>query len=167
MKKDFSKDLEFQKLLLKKLQENSGIGVWVLFPDTGEVYWSERVFQIHEYKGKNAPELDTAIKFYHKDSLPIITKAVNEAIENKKGWDLELKLVTAKKNVIWVRTVGSVLIEKDKADTIFGTFEDITKRKEQMDQLERANNLMIGREEKMIELKDRINQLEEKLKINK
>lgn len=130
---------ELKESLFEKLQSNSGVGVWSLNIETEEVYWSEQVYRIHEVNlHEPTPPLKKAIKYYHPDSLPIISEAVEKSTKKGIPWDLELKLVTEKGNEIWVHTTGTSQITDGKTAMIYGTFQDITKRKEEKAKLANA-----------------------------
>ena len=46
------------------------------------------------------------INYYREDFRPIISSAIQKAIENNMPWDVECILVTATGKEIWVRAIG-------------------------------------------------------------
>jgi len=102
-----------------------------------------------------------------------IRKKWEKAIAKKEFFEHEYQILTAGKVVRWVLERGNVVFDQD--DTILfleGYIEDITERKaaeidlkEKMHELEKFNRIMVGRENKMIELKIEINELLFRMKL--
>lgn len=122
--------LERTKKMLEQTNQMAQIGGWDLDVVHHKITWSEVTKQIHEVEFDFEPDLSTAIQFYkegeHRDK---INKAVELAISKGKTWDLELIIVTAKGNERWVRALGHAEFEKGTCKRIFGTFQDITDKK--------------------------------------
>jgi len=76
-----------------------------------------------------AEELAAAIKFYAPEAVPVISEAVRRAIEYGESYDVELQLITAKHNRIWVRAIGEAYRENGEIMRVGGMFQDITTRK--------------------------------------
>lgn len=64
--------------------------------------------------------------FFSPESKPILVEAVHRAINNGTPFDLELDLVTAKKNHRLIRIVGETLQSHGKFVKVSGTFQDLT-----------------------------------------
>ncbi|MEM1287622.1 MAG: diguanylate cyclase, partial [Pseudomonadota bacterium] len=128
-------ELRRSEEFLRSVTEVSGVGGWSLNIESGQLYWSKHTKLIHEVGPDYQPELSSAIDFYAVEAKPVITAAVENAIETGQGWDLELPLITAKGNPIWVRAVGNVMSERGQAKTLLGAFQDITERKIAQDRL--------------------------------
>jgi len=135
------REREFKKLseALDRTSRMSGIGGWELELDTKALYWSDETYRIHEIPKTTHPSFDEAINFYSPEARPIITDAIQRAIDKGEGWDLELPFVTALGKSIWVRTIGTVEFDTDIAVRLVGTFQDITERKNFIDELARSN----------------------------
>ena len=127
--KEISIEIQRLQSLFSTIQQASGIGIWELNLNTSNVYWSDKVYEIHEVPKATEIALDDGIKYYHPDYQPIIKSAVQDAIENGKSWDLELILVTAKKNEVWVRAIGWPIRENEKTIRLGGLFQDISRQK--------------------------------------
>ncbi len=115
--------------LLRLTGNMAKIGGWELNLSTMSIYWSEGIKRIHEVADDYVPEITNAINFYTADSKPIISAAINEAIESGAPWDVELEINTAKNNRKWVRAQGNAVYEGEKAVRLVGAFQDITQQK--------------------------------------
>jgi PAS domain S-box-containing protein len=107
----------------------AGVGGWRVDLRTGEAHWSNETRRIHEVDDDFVPQLDQAIQFYAPEARPVIEAAVQHAVATGEGWDLELPLLTAKGNAIWVRSVGEVEYEGTTPVVLVGAFQDITERR--------------------------------------
>lgn len=115
--------------LLQRTGEMAKIGGWELDLVTKQLKWSKEIFAIHEVDADEPPPLETAINFYAPEAVPVITEAINHSLADGTPWDLELPLITAKGNHIWVRAQGAVVTNQGKATRLIGAFQDITDRK--------------------------------------
>ena len=112
---------------LSKLMDITQVGFWEIDLDTEELYWSDNVHVIHETDSATyKPSLTDAMHFYHPDSLPVLSAAVNRQLTSGEPYDLELKFITSKGNHRWVRAVSQTEIQENKVIRSYGTFEDIT-----------------------------------------
>lgn len=115
--------------LLQRTGEMAKIGGWEFNLVTKQLHWSKEIFAIHEIDSDEIPPIEKAIQFYAPEAVPVITEAINEALEAGTPWDLELPFITAKNRRIWVRTQGEVVTNQGKAVRLIGAFQDITERK--------------------------------------
>ena len=91
---------------------------------------------MHEVDDDYVPIVEEAIKFYDINSLPIIKKALENAIEFGISFDVELKIITARGKSKDVRAIGYVKRDKDNLNEyVYGTFQDITLKKISEDKL--------------------------------
>lgn len=121
--------------ILTDIAHIAQIGAWELQLDTNEIHWSEEVRRIHEVDPDYVPEIESAIGFYAPEAQPIVRDAIGRSIKEASGWNLELPMITAKGNHIWVRAIGQV--EQDhngQAIRAFGCFQDITEQRNAKEQ---------------------------------
>ncbi|WP_111707093.1 PAS domain S-box protein [Lutibacter citreus] len=128
------KEKDQEKLRIEKILDNTNeiarIGTWEVNLITGEVIWSRVTREIHEVPKDYKPILETAINFYKEGESRIkIQKAISIAIEKGTSFDIELKLVTAKGNIVWTRVIGQPEFEDDKCVMLYGVFQDINEIK--------------------------------------
>ncbi|MEM7166795.1 MAG: CHASE domain-containing protein [Planctomycetota bacterium] len=117
------------QMLLQKTGSVARVGGWELDIATGVVTWTDQVRKIHEVPDDFEPTLESAIAFYAPEARHTIEHAVARGIAERAPWDLELPLVTARGNHIWVRAMGEPNFDGDRAVSLAGAFQDVTERK--------------------------------------
>ncbi len=119
-----------QTRLMEQTEQAAHIGGWELNCITNNLYWTPETYHLHETTPQEyTPTVETAIRFYTPESIPLITQAVNLAITQSRPFDLELQLITAKGRRIWVRAKGCVQNEGGMVIRAYGSFQDITEEK--------------------------------------
>ena len=127
-------ELEIERLtgLLKESQAIAQVGGWEIDLLTNTLFWTEETYRLHDTTpAEYTPTLATAIRFYAPDSLPIIQRAVEQAMADGSGFDLELELITVKGRHIWVHTTSRAVRHQGAVIRIAGAFQDITEQKRQ------------------------------------
>ena len=115
---------------LERCNAAAMVGYWEIDMETQIPYWSKITKLIHEVPDDYQPNLSTAIHFFEEgESREQITKAVELAISTGKHYDVDLKIVTAKGNLKWVRAIGQAEFYEEKCVRIYGTFQDIHAQK--------------------------------------
>jgi PAS domain S-box-containing protein len=140
--------LQYHKKLLEETGRIAKVGGWEFDPVSLKGTWTEEVARIHEIDPQMETNAEFGISFYQGESRTKIEKAVKEAIEFGKPYDLELEMITAKGNHKWVRTIGHPVIENGKVVKMRGSFQDITKRKKTEEELRK---LKMELEERVLE----------------
>ncbi|PVB61369.1 PAS-domain containing protein [Labrenzia sp. 011] len=115
--------------LIEEIANLSGVGGWEVDVATNTLTWTEKTREIHEVGPDFEPRIEAALDFYPPETRDKLGKAVQGAVENNVGWDLEMPLITAKGNQIWVRAVGRPITANGSVVRIIGAFQDITQRK--------------------------------------
>jgi PAS domain S-box-containing protein len=130
--------------LLQASQSMAQVGGWEVDPVGNTMFWTDETYRIHDTSpAEYTPTLATAIQFYAPESIPIITAAVQEAVDHGTPFDLELELITAKDRRIWVHTKGTVTMAQGRTVKITGVFHDITEQRELETQLRQAQRLEV------------------------
>lgn len=125
--------------MLERTGRAAGIGGWELDLVTSSVIWSNETCRIHGLEPGFTPTLETAIDFYEPESRPLIARTVETAMHTGQGWDLELQLIRADGQRIWVRAIGAAQFEDGKPVRLFGTFQNIDHQVAQRIALEQTN----------------------------
>ena len=122
--------------------EIAHIGGWASSPFTGQGTWTAEVARIHDLDPNSPINVNAGINYYHKDSIPIIDKAVRELIELAKPYDLELEIISAKGVRKWVRTIGHPIVENGQVVRAHGSMQDITERKSEEKKIKELNETL-------------------------
>ncbi|MCH7407132.1 PAS domain S-box protein [Belliella aquatica] len=120
---------------LRELNSQAGslakIGSWEVNLEQKTVFWSKIVHQLHETDPDTfIPDLALGINFYRKDFRPLVSKSIDACIHTGEGFDFEAVIITQKLKEKWVRSIGNVEIVEGIPKRIFGSFQDITDRKQ-------------------------------------
>jgi len=128
--------------LLNKTGQLAKVGGWILNILTNKLTWSKETYKIHELTEDFLPDVNIAINFYHPVDRYVISQAVSRAIDFGEPFDVELRLITAKQNLIWVRAIGEAIKVNQKVVKLNGTFQDITEQKNAELELKKSKKLL-------------------------
>jgi PAS domain S-box-containing protein len=134
-------ELERQTEALNHTGSLAKVGSWELYVEDQRVYWSNEVRVIHEVAPNFEPSLENALAFYPDEARPMISNAVQRAIDCGERIDIELPLVTAKGNQRWIHTMGEAVKIDGKTTVLRGAFQDITEFHQQRLSLVEARKL--------------------------
>lgn len=150
------------KQILEQTSKVAKVGGWSLNVGTKKVYWSTITKEIHGVEQNYEPDLLTEINFYKEgESREKIMNALEMAFATGLPWNLELQLVNAAGNILWVRTIGNAEMENGECKRLFGTFQDINESKlseialklalERQDEL----NQVLSKQIQLLKIKDK------------
>ncbi len=126
--------------ILDETQSLAHVGGWELDLIANKLFWTDETYRIHDTtRSDYTPTVETAIAFYAPASVPVISAAVHDAIQQEKEFFLDLELITAKGRLIWVEVSGKVMREGGRSVKLFGAIKDITERKTLEEALKKAN----------------------------
>jgi PAS domain S-box-containing protein len=131
--------LRASEAMLNEMGRIAKIGGWVIDLEKGTVTWTREVYAIHEVEESYQPTVAAGINFYVPESRPVIQQAVERAMQTGEPFDVELEMSTAKQRRIWVQARGRAVLVSGQAQTISGTFQDITDRKRANDEIRQLN----------------------------
>jgi PAS domain S-box-containing protein len=136
--------IQTQKYLLES-QRMAQVGSWSFDPFTKKIEWSEeefRIFGLDPAKGNPSFEENSAL--IHPDDRPIFESTAQEAITAGESFQIELRVLhtdgTIHHHLTWCE------IEKNKegkTQRLFGTTQDITKRKKVEEEIFKLNRVYI------------------------
>lgn len=118
-------ELNKTKLLLNNKSSVAKIGSWEFDVTNNSVHWTPIVNKIHGLKVDFEPTLDNAIDFYVDESKDIIKKALDEAINSGKPWNVKAQLQQQDGKIIWVNTIGRPKFKDGKCTRIIGTIQKV------------------------------------------
>lgn len=115
--------------MLDRTESIAAVGGWEIDLRTMQLTWTKETFRIHGVEAQVEPSIEEAISFYTAEAKPVISTAVQRAIDNGEPFDLELGMLTTAGAEVYVHTQGYPVSEDGNTVRIYGTFQDITERK--------------------------------------
>jgi signal transduction histidine kinase/PAS domain-containing protein len=135
-------DLRDSHSLLHQTGRMAKVGGWLFDAGTQTLLWTEEVYRIHEVDAAIKPTVAEALQFYTPDARPVITAAVQAAIDAGTPFDLELPLTTARGRHVWIRALGEAVRRDGKTMRVYGALQDITERKRAVEALQRRGGIL-------------------------
>ncbi len=128
-RKRAEKELAHITGVLERTQEISKTGGWEYDVAAGQLTWTDEVYRIYGVERSSDPtEITEAIAAYDPESAPIIEAAFRRLVADGEPYDLELGLIRADGQRIWVRTIGRPVIEHGRVVRVGGFIADVTDR---------------------------------------
>jgi signal transduction histidine kinase len=122
--------LERQSRLLLEAQRVGRTGAWELDIKTGRVIWTLELRRIMELPDTNEEmTIERSFNFYSTASEAIVREAFNTTVTRGIPYDLELEVITARGNRIWVREVCRATVRRGRLISLIGVLQDITERR--------------------------------------
>ncbi|MGM0526162.1 MAG: diguanylate cyclase [Pseudomonadota bacterium] len=126
-RKKLELELERSQANLKLAQKIAKTGHWKANIKTGELYWSDIVYQILGY---NRDSVTPSTEFFRslvpEEELSVVLESEAKAVITGTH-DVEHRMKTASGDFIWVHELAE--LQRDKV-TLVGTVQDITEQKE-------------------------------------
>ncbi|MCC5810415.1 MAG: PAS domain S-box protein [Ectothiorhodospiraceae bacterium] len=137
--------LEHRDHLMQLAGKLVNMGAWLATPTPSglRLYWSDEVCAIHGIPAGSAPSLDEAVVFYAPEYRERIAALFNDCLHNGIAYDEDLQIIDVHGLRRWVRALGSALRdEQGRIVQVYGTFQDISRRKSMQEQLRRSEGLL-------------------------
>jgi PAS domain S-box-containing protein len=140
-----SDQLNYQASLVDLIQSVANLGHWIYDLENESLFWSKQIYSIHGVaKEKYKPDIKTAVKFYHPDDLPLVEDSLAASINEKKGFEFELRIITPAGEMKYVHAKGEPQLNKNReVKVLIGIFQDITKR---VMETRTLNNIQLSRD---------------------
>lgn len=137
--------------LFSEAEGMAEFGTWEMEMASQHLSWTDGVYDIHETnKTDYTPDVKTAINFYVPEHIPLLEESLLDLIERGIPYDLELELITAKGNRIWVRSQGKgVYDEAGELKFIRGIFQNIDASKKRKVELRNAMRKLANQNERL------------------
>jgi len=136
---ELNRTLRQNKDFLDRIGSIAGVGGWEVEIATGHVTWTAETHRIHRVPENFEPNLQDALTFYAPEARASMSAALDRGMTEGEGWDLELPVICADGEPIWVRTMGTITLGKGKPIRITGAIQDITARKTAQLTMQRIN----------------------------
>src|SRR5467141_3307984 len=130
-RKSAEENLRRNEGFLAEGQRISHTGSWSWNVSSGEVSWSEEHFRIFCFDPeKTEPSFQLFLETVHPEDRSFIERSLDEAIKEKRGFDLEFRIALADGSIKHVQGVGRPVVEESgEVHNYTGTTVDLTERK--------------------------------------
>jgi signal transduction histidine kinase len=117
---------------LAEAQKLSHTGSFGWDCDGGEIYWTPETFRIFAAEPGTKPTLDLVLERTHPEDRPFVRRVIDSAIEQRKEFDFEHRLLTPDGAVKHIRVVAHV---SPSGSEFVGAVTDITEFKRSQEAL--------------------------------
>lgn len=115
--------------LLDALAQFDLYGAWRVDLESGMVYWTRDVFEIHGLPYRPGPvDLKEAISRYHPEDRELVANCIEEAVARKSGFRFVLRLMTPEGHNKLVKSNGRYRVNAQGREEIYGTFSQFQER---------------------------------------
>ena len=124
---------------LTRAQKIAHIGSWVDHLPTGEITWSEEMYNIMGFPQTKPLILSEVISFFPPEERDRFSKAIDRAIHQGKPYSEDYRIIRPDGSVRIIHDEGEMIYDKDgKAEVMIGTTQDITDRKNAQEILQQS-----------------------------
>jgi PAS domain S-box-containing protein len=117
--------------MLNEMGRIAEIGGWEMDLITRQARWTKGTYDIVEIGyGDPVPGPDEHVSYYLPEHRPMVEGAMKRLIEEDIPLDFEAKLRTAKGHIKWCRALGKAGRKDGVCIKVYGTFQNITERKQ-------------------------------------
>ncbi len=102
------------------------VGGWDYDLTTDKVQWSEEVRRIYAVSPDYVPDLTGTTAFYSPQNSRTLTQCMERCVTDGTAYDLELEVITATGEKIWVRHLGNAERVDGRTVRMYGAVQDIT-----------------------------------------
>jgi two-component system, chemotaxis family, CheB/CheR fusion protein len=142
--KNMQDTLQQHEALLNETGSLARVGGWQVFLNTGELYWSEEVFRIHEVPADFIPSISRALDFLTPVAREHFQEGIRLAEEEGLPLDMELELTTAAGNRRVVHAIGQIRRRDSEAPVLTGALQDITEKRAEDARLLKVREQLAG-----------------------
>ncbi|OOQ56954.1 hypothetical protein BC343_15535 [Mucilaginibacter pedocola] len=111
--------------LLHKTNELAHIGSWALYPQTGNVFWSDITRELLEVAPDYDMQWHMADIFCGPESLNKINGSIDDVINGGDPFNIEIEVRTGGGKMIWVSILGEGKFDGGVCTQVYGTVQDI------------------------------------------
>ncbi len=124
-------------------QQVANLGVWEVNVQSGEMFWSDELYDIYERPKELGPLLEDWEQYIQPDDRDKVVKTIEGALLGKKKYNVDHRIITMTGKERYIQAKGEI-VNNDEGDLIriIGTVIDITRiKKSEKDLLESKGNL--------------------------
>ncbi len=146
---EFRRENELAALLLNQMGSIAGIGQWSIDHETGEVDWSDTVYEIFEVKrGDFEPTLDSVFGFYPPEDRENIRTTFRQHLEERAPYLIDQRLIMPDGRTKFVQTSAETIHADDgRPLKTHGVVIDLTEvRRAQQDLLDSNERFQLAQQ---------------------
>ncbi|UCH53863.1 MAG: PAS domain S-box protein [Pseudomonadota bacterium] len=116
------------------------VGTWDWNPATGALHWSDETFRLMGYApGAVTPTYELYLGLVHPDDRKMLNAAVVAALNERRPYDLDCRIVLADGTPLVCHVTGKVEFAPDgRPVRMLGTIQDVTARKQAEQEIQMA-----------------------------
>jgi PAS domain S-box-containing protein len=123
-------ELEKTEYFLQEIGIMTQTGGWETDLNTRQTRWSKELLDLVAVPADFRPTTEKILDFFAPESVMVIRQKVKEVLGSGQAWDEELKIITAAKQEIWVRSIGKAVLDDSGAVTgLRGVLQNIHEQK--------------------------------------
>ena len=129
------KDISLEELLkikwmFEELQSIAHVGTWEWDILNNISTWSDEAYRIYGIDPKSQINYEVVADFRHPDDAESLEKALHDAVNEKKPYNTEYRIIRKDGEIRYIRGHGKVYCDADGAPVrLFGTIQDVTEQK--------------------------------------
>jgi len=115
----------------KTAQRIAGLGSWEFEVSTGQITWSDEVYEIFDRDpALGPPTYEELLLLYHPEDREYHDQIVQQAMITKQPYDLECRALRPDGSIVYLQARGESIVDRSgQIMQIVGTILDITNRK--------------------------------------
>ncbi|GEM_PF-5234530 len=139
-RKHLDRKLAEKSALLDRAEAMAELGHWRINLKDKNVFWSQAIYDIHGLsKQRQSIHYDEIFTFFHEDDAKSVKWIIENAIQEKKSFALEKRLVRHDGEVRIVECQGNCEFDRKKrVCALFGIMRDVTEERVKQQALEQA-----------------------------
>lgn len=111
--------------LLEVMSQFEPFGLWRMELETGLVYWTRDIYEIHEIPYRDGPvNLKMAINAYHPDDRDLVVGCLEDVVARKSGFHFILRIATGGGRYKKIKAVGKFHVNESGREELIGTFNE-------------------------------------------
>lgn len=119
-----------QKTQLDLVTDAAELGLWTWYPATETFVWSDKARYLLGISPDAELNYEEAFRTMHPDDRPNVEEAIRLAIETRRKYYSEYRVMWPDKSIHWIGSVGKAYFRPDGAvERLEGVVRDITERK--------------------------------------
>ena len=140
-----------QKQLTSLINTIDGV-VWEGNPqDDTCTYVSDKIYDVLGYT--KVEWMHTPACWYnnlHPEDQQTVTNSINEALENKNSLDIEYRIITKYRSVVWIRDIITIVNEPNQPTKLRGIMIDVTSKKTDEAALKKSFDLVTDQNKRLL-----------------